>query len=212
MYVNNWIRFGYSYFENLITGPYECSLWWRWHFRVGFESYWEILFLTLVIFPYHHQISMAHLVEWSMDLPHYEWTYNEDAQIIVATTATVVRTYFYPSCIHEGGGPDVPPAQPTFLQPTLDSRWVLRTSRPSRCQTLRRSWCLRSCLQPSPYHSRWFLWLIWVPRPLLGSQLLRHRIQSIIRTLQRRILPKSGPQQLAVPRTRPPRLSHWGDQ
>ena len=51
---------------------------------------------------------MAHLVEWSMDPPHYEWTYDEDAQAIVATTTTVVRTYFYPSRIHEGVGPDVP--------------------------------------------------------------------------------------------------------
>ena len=45
-----------------------------------------------------------------MDLPHCEWTCDENAQAIVATTTTVIRTYFYPCRMHEGVEADVPPA------------------------------------------------------------------------------------------------------
>ena len=61
-------------------------------------------------FPYRHQISIAHPVEWSMDPPQCEWTYDEGAQAIVATTTTLVRTYFYLGRMHEGVESDVPPA------------------------------------------------------------------------------------------------------
>ena len=51
---------------------------------------------------------MAHPVEWSMDPPHCEWIYDENSQAIVATTTTVVRTYFYPSRMHEGVEANIP--------------------------------------------------------------------------------------------------------
>ena len=44
---------------------------------------------------------MAQPVEWIMDPPQCEWSYDEDAQAIVAMTTTVVRTYFYLSRVHE---------------------------------------------------------------------------------------------------------------
>ena len=53
---------------------------------------------------------MVFPVEWSMDSPHHEWSVDENAQAIMATTTTVVRTYFYPVRIHEGMGPDFLPA------------------------------------------------------------------------------------------------------
>ena len=45
-----------------------------------------------------------------MDPPHYEWTYDENAQAIVAMTTTVVCTYFYLSWMHEGVEAGIPPA------------------------------------------------------------------------------------------------------
>ena len=58
---------------------------------------------------------MAHPVEWSIDPSHYEWTYDENAQATVATTTTVVRTYFYPGRMHEGVEAKVPPAPSDVL-------------------------------------------------------------------------------------------------
>ena len=37
-----------------------------------------------------------------MDPPQCEWMYDEGAYAIVATTTTMVRTYFYPDRMHEG--------------------------------------------------------------------------------------------------------------
>ena len=49
-------------------------------------------------------------MEWSIDPPYCEWTYDENTQAIMATTTTVVRTYFYPSRMHEGVEANVSPA------------------------------------------------------------------------------------------------------
>ena len=50
---------------------------------------------------------MVYPVEWSMDPSYCEWTYDENAQAIMATTITVVCTYFYLGRMHEGVEADV---------------------------------------------------------------------------------------------------------
>ena len=49
-----------------------------------------------------------------MDPPEFEWAYNEDAHAIMATTTTVVHTYFHLGCMHEMVEPD-PPLAPAVI-------------------------------------------------------------------------------------------------
>ena len=50
-----------------------------------------------------------------MNPPHCEWSYNENAQAIVAMTTTVVHTYLYPGRMYEGVEADVPLAPADVL-------------------------------------------------------------------------------------------------
>ena len=54
-----------------------------------------------------------------MDPPNCQWAYDENAQAIVAMTTMVVRTYFYPSQMHEGVEADVPPTPADVLRAYL---------------------------------------------------------------------------------------------
>ena len=51
---------------------------------------------------------MAHLVEWIVDPPEFEWAYDEDAHAMVATSTMVVHIYFHLSRMHEVVEPDPP--------------------------------------------------------------------------------------------------------
>ena len=55
---------------------------------------------------------MAYLVEWIMDPPEHEWEHDMTTNTIVATTTTVVRTYFHLGRVHEGAALDVSPVGP----------------------------------------------------------------------------------------------------
>ena len=61
---------------------------------------------------------MAHLVEWIIDPPEHAWSYDVGINIIVATTNTVVRTYFNLGRIHEVAEPNIP-LTPTVILETL---------------------------------------------------------------------------------------------
>ena len=62
---------------------------------------------------------MAQLVEWTMDPPQCEWTYDEGAQAIVATTTMLVHTYFYPSHVREEVEPDISLAPAIIIEAPL---------------------------------------------------------------------------------------------
>ena len=53
---------------------------------------------------------MAQSMEWTMDPAQCEWNYDESAQAFVATTTTVVRTYFYSGRQCKEVEPDILPA------------------------------------------------------------------------------------------------------
>ena len=60
---------------------------------------------------------MAFPVEWIMDPPEYEWHYDACKEAIMATTTTVVHTYFYFGRMYRFEEPDLPPV-PTVIPET----------------------------------------------------------------------------------------------